>query len=168
MVILLALASGRRCSEMHVLSCRHLDSLIQEFLCSFAQTNVAKNESSSFRHSSLYLPKVGIHSSVPEVRVWCPVCTFRNYLRKIASVRGKHDRIFLSFCRASLSSSLAKWLVSELVDSGAVDEGSSPWIHSTGTIGSSWTSHKGLSVATICDFVCWKSSLTFFRVLLQR
>ena len=166
-VMLVALASGKRCSEIHALSLsatKFSDTGVSLF---FRPDFIAKNESSTFRHSSLFIPKIGMHSSVPEDRVWCPVRALREYLRKTAHLRGDHDNIFLTFVephRPAAKVTLARWLVSVLVDSGAVDAGSNPRAHSTRAVGSSWAFHKGLSVASICDSVCWKSQSTFSSV----
>ncbi len=166
-VMLVALASGRRCSEIQAISASASVFVNDGVNLFFRPDFVPKNETSSFKHTPLFLPKIGMHSSVREDRLWCPVRALRKYLQRTSNLRGDNDQLFLTYVephRPAAIRTVARWLVAVLVDSKAVDASSHPRAHSTRAVASSWAFHRGVSVAGICESVSWKSASTFSSV----
>jgi hypothetical protein len=163
---LVTLASGRRCSEIHALSASSAVFTHSGVTLHFRPDLLAKNESASFQHSSIFLPKISTGSSVREDKLWCPVRALAYYFDRTKSIRS-HDQLFLTHSEPNGPASkrtLARWLVSIMSDSGAMESGVSPKAHSTRTIASSWAYHRGVSVSNICDAVSWKAPTTFTSI----
>ena len=164
-VFLVALASGRRCSELHAISVSASTFTRDKVLLFLRPDFLAKNETRSFSHSSISLPRIGTMSSVAEDRFWCPVRALEYYKRKTASIRGSTDNLFLTHAspyRPASKATIARWISSVIRDSGAADENQSASnAHSVRKVASSWAYHRGVSVADICEAVGWKSQTTF-------
>jgi hypothetical protein len=166
-VLLVTLATGRRCSEVHALSASATVMSRTGATLHFRPDFVAKNEGPSFQHSSIYLPKIGMGSSVHEDRFWCPVRALAYYLDKTANIR-TNDQLFLTHAEPHGPASkrtLARWIVKVIVDASAV-EGSSTHLtaHSTRSVAASWAYHKGVTINEICNTVSWKAPTTFTAV----
>ena len=164
---LLALASGRRCSELHAVS-KSASVFTNNGATLFLRPDfLAKNERGTFRHSSLSIPRIGQGSSVAEDRLWCPVRALQHYLYRTQALRGTHDRIFITHAEPhgpAAKQTLSRWLVQVLVDSGAIAKDSHPTAHSTRSISSSWAYHRGVPLEEICQAVSWKSPSSFSSV----
>jgi len=127
---------------------------------------VAKNESATFQHSAIFLPKIAMGSSVREDKVWCPVRALSYYFNKTSTFRND-DQLFLTYAEPHGPASkrtLARWLVLLVSDSGAVEGRKAPTAHSTRSIAASWAFHRGISIKEICDTVSWKAPTTFTTV----
>ena len=165
-VFLVSLASGRRCSEIQALSLSALEFSRNRAVLLFRPDFRAKNESMSFEHAKIILPRIACHSSVAEDRFWCPVRALEYYKRKTASIRGPNDQLFLThnFPHGPASrQTLARWVASVITDAGAMP-GYKPRAHSTRNVASSWAYHRGISVDDICKAVSWKAQSTFSSV----
>ena len=163
---LLALASGRRCSELHAVS-KSASVFTNNGATLFLRPDfLAKNERSTFRHSPLFLPSIGQGSSIAEDRLWCPVRALQHYLGRTQTLRGAHDRLFITHAEPhgpAAKQTLARWLVQVLVDSGAAKD-ARPKAHSTRSISSSWAYHRGVPIEEICQAVSWKNPSSFSTV----
>jgi len=169
-VFLVALASGRRQSELHALAASATVFSHIGVTINFRPGFLAKNERNNFSHGPLTLPRMGMSSSVPEDRVWCPVRALGYYLDKTTNIRGNNDQLFLTHAKPhgpASKQTLARWLVSVIVDAGAVEDGVRPNAHSTRSIASSWAFQRGVSIADICKTVSWKSQSTFTSVYMK-
>ena len=163
-IMLVALASARRCSELHALSASLTNVSDAGATLFFRPGFTAKNERSNFQHSTLFLPRMGVASSIAEDRWWCPARTVQYYLKRTRSLRGNDDNFFITHAdphKSATKQTLARWLVQVIVDAGAVQQGSHPLAHSTRSVAASWAYHRGLTVAEICQAVSWKAPSTF-------
>jgi hypothetical protein len=93
-VFLVTLASGGRCSEIHALSAAATVFSDTGVTLQLRLDFAAKNESATFQHSSIFLPKIGMASSVAEDKVWCPVRALARYFDRTETLR-KNDQVFL-------------------------------------------------------------------------
>ena len=163
---LVTLASGRRCSEIHALSASSTVFSRTGVTLNLRPDFVAKNESATFQHSAIFLPKIAMGSSVREDKVWCPVRALSYYFNKTSTFRND-DQLFLTYAEPHGPASkrtLARWLVLLVSDSGAVEGRKAPTAHSTRSIAASWAFHRGISIKEICDTVSWKAPTTFTTV----
>ena len=163
---LVALASGRRCSEIHALSAATMRFSEANVSLSFRPDFVAKNETRTYQHSNLVLPRISANSSVAADRLWCPARALYYYKLKTASVRGATDNLFLTHAfphNAASKSSIARWISSAIAGANAM-EPSQVHAHSTRHVASSWAYHRGLSISEICEAVNWRAPTTFSSV----
>ncbi len=160
-VMLVALASGHRCSEIQAISAS-ASVFVNDGVNLFCRTDfVPKNETSSFKHTPLFLPKIGMHSSVREDRLWCPVRALCKYLQRTSNLKEDNDQLFLTYVephRPAAIRTVARWLVAVLVDFKVVDSSSHPRVHSTRAVASSWG-----SLWLVFARVCRGSQLLHFR-----
>jgi hypothetical protein len=166
-VMLVALASGRRCSELHAISASASAFSRTGANLFFRPDFVAKNESASFQHPSIFLPTIDSTSSIREDIFWCPVRAVRYYLDRTSGLRGKADQMFLTHASPNgpaSKSTIARWIVSVILDAQAIESQFRPKAHSVRSIASSWAFHKGVSIQEICDQVSWKAQTTFSAV----
>jgi len=162
-VFLVTLASGRRCSEVHALSARKTVFGRTGVTLFYRPDFVAKNESATFQHSSIFLPKMSMSSSIKEDDLWCPVRALIRYLDQTQSYR-QNDQLFLTHAEPhgpASKSTLARWLVSVISDSGAVQQDSAVTAHSTRAVAASWAFQRGMTLDEICSAISWKAPTTF-------
>jgi len=163
-VFLVAVASARRCSELYAFS--EKSTIINRAgvtLC-FRPVFVAKNESSSYSHSTLFLPRIESCSSVSDDRIWCPVRALRYYLAKTSSLRGNNDHLFLTHAEPhgpASKQTIARWIAGLIVDSKAMIDDERPHAHQVRAISASWAFKRGMSVNDICEAVSWRAPTTF-------
>ena len=165
-VFLVTLASGRRCSEIHALSASATVFSRTGVTLHVRPDFIAKNESSSFHHSSIFLPKMSMGSDISEDRLWCPVRALVYYINKTANVR-KDDQLFLTHAephRPASKHTLARWIVSIITNTGAVEGERAVTAHITRATASSWAFHRGISINDICNTVSGKVPTTFTSV----
>ena len=165
-VMLIALASAHRCSEIHSLSFASMTISRAGATLSFVPGFRAKNETSSHLFPTLFLPSLSTESSVYEDKLWCPVRCLRYYTDRTSSMRGNNiiDQLFITHAephKPAAKSTIARWLVQIVVDSKAIVVDERVRAHSTRAIATSWAYHRGLSVKEICEAVSWRSATTF-------
>ena len=166
-VFLVALASGRRRSEIRaislsssVFSCRHVTLF-------FRPDFLAKNESNTFSHSTVVLPRIEKHSSVRADRAWCPVRALEYYVKRTASIRGSHDQLFITHSaphNPASGASMARWICEVIANSHAMSADVPVRAHSVRNVATSWAYQHGVSIANICEAVSWKQESTFSSV----
>ena len=165
-VMLIALASAHRCSEIHSLSFASMTISRAGATLSFVPGFRAKNETSSHLFPTLFLPSLSTESSVYEDKLWCPVRCLRYYTDRTSSMRGNNiiDQLFITHAephKPAAKSTIARWLVQIVVDSKAIVVDERVRAHSTRALATSWAYHRGLSVKEICEAVSWRSATTF-------
>jgi integrase len=170
-VSLVALASGRRSSEIHALGIEPFLEITRNgaTLC-FRPNFLAKNERASFTAAPVKLPAIASQSSVAEDRMWCPVRALRYYLKRTKTLRGPTEQLFVITQKPHTPASrgsIARWICKAIVDSGAARSGERVTAHSTRAVACSTAFHKGVSVGEVMDAVSWKSASTFTTTYLR-
>ena len=170
-IFLIAIASGRRCSELHALAIDSFLVFSQDGVTMYFRPSfLAKNERSNFKASPLFLPFI-TKSKKRSKRLNCPVRALRWYLDRTKTVRGQIQQLFVttkSPYKAAAKSTLAGWIVDAIAKSGAVSSPSSaPRAHSVRAYSASWAFAKGLSVKEIMNTVSWRTDTTFTKIYLR-
>ena len=163
-ITLLALATAQRQSEIHALAVSGTSFSSSAVSLGFRPDFLAKNETKTHMHKSLIIPKMSESSSEPADRLWCPVRALRYYLSKTKGIRGDNDQLFLTHAlphKPATKSTIARWIVKTILESGANVNSEHVTAHSTRSISTSEAYHAGLTVGEICEAVNWKSSTTF-------
>ncbi len=117
-VFLIALASGRRRSEIHALSAddacvsfTHDESAVE--LHTFPGF-LAKNQLPSVAHTSLHIPSLPRETESTNC-VLCPVRALKSYLRRVSHFRNGRRRLFISFRHKMTTevsaSTISRWIV---------------------------------------------------------
>ena len=166
---LIAIASGRRGSEIHVLATGdHIVFGNRGTTLHFRPEFLAKNERSDFTMSLMFLPYLDpLRKQDRKERLICPVRALRWYLARTETARAscKCSQLFITSrkpFKPAAKSTTAGWIVTAIVKADAVVRGDSmPSAHSTRAVSSSWAFSQGLSIAEIMNTVSWKSKLTF-------
>ena len=170
-LFLIAIASGRRCSELHalVIGGRTVFSNAGVTLY-FKLGFLAKNEISNFLASPLFIPYLN-SSKRRSKRLNCPVRALKWYLDRTRTFRGDVTQIFITSTkpyRAAAKSTMAGWLVEVIKNSSAIEgESDIPTAHSIRATSSSWAFARGLSIADIINTISWRSDSTFIKVYLK-
>ena len=170
-LFLIAVASGRRCSELHALAINSFMVFSHDGVTLYFRPGfLAKNERSNFSATPLFLPFI-TKSKKREKRLNCPVRSLRWYLDRTKTIRGQVQQLFVTSqkpYRAAAKSTLAGWIVDTIVRSGAVSSSSSaPRAHSVRAYSASWAFAKGLSVKEIMNTVSWRTDTTFTKIYLR-
>ena len=170
-IFLIAIASGRRCSELHALATGRFIIFSQDGVTLYFRPGfLAKNECSNFSTSPLFLPILS-KSKKRDKRLNCPVRALRWYLDKTQTVRGDVQQLFVTSQKpfwAAAKSTLAGWIVDAITNSGAISSpGSAPRAHSVRAYSASWTFARGLSVKEIVNTVSWRTETTFMKVYMR-
>ena len=169
-VVLVALACGRRCSELHALAVGdHLTLSRAGATLYFRPGFLAKNERSSFTASPIFLPDIAIGSSVSEDRFWCPVRALRYYLKRTKLLRDDTDQLFVTSRKphkAASKRSIARWICEVIHRSGAIVKGRVT-AHSTRAVASSTAFLKGVTAEEVINTVAWKTASTFSTTYLR-
>ena len=170
-IFLIAIASGRRCSELHALAIGRFIVFSHDGATLYFRPGfLAKNERIDFSASPLFLPVIS-KSKRRDKRINCPVRALRWYLDKTQTVRGDAQQLFVTTqkpYRAAAKSTLAGWIVDAIASSGAVSSSAAaPRAHSVRAYSASWAFAKGLSVREIMNTVSWRSDSTFTKIYLK-
>jgi hypothetical protein len=172
-LFLVAVASGRRCSELHALSIGSRTVFSKAGVTLYFRPGfLAKNERSDFSATPIFLPYIS-KSELRARRLSCPVRALKWYVDRTQTVRNDIEQLFITNVkpyRPAAKSTLAGWLVDVIVSSGAVqhpNQQGKPRAHSVRAYSSSWAFAKGLSVADIINTVCWKTETTFISAYLK-
>ena len=169
-VFLLALASGRRSSELHALAIgEHIvwhskGGVSLHFRPSF----LAKNERSTFVAKPIALPKLGAEAG--ERRLSCPVRALKWYLKKSELVRGGINQLFVTTnnpVRPAAKTTVAGWVVEAIVKAQALSGEGRPRAHSVRAEATSTAFHRGLAIHDVIDTVSWKSDHVFISTYLK-
>lgn len=170
-LMLIALASGRRCSELHALSTgEHLRLSRAGATLYFRPGFLAKNERVSFSADPIFLPSIATESSVHEDRLWCPVRALRYYLKRTESIRGSVEQLFIITrvpYTAASKGLLARWICEAIENTGALNPGGAASAHSTRAMASSRAFHRGATIKEVMEAVAWKSPSTFTSTYLR-
>ena len=170
-IFLIAIASGRRCSELHALAIGRFMVFSNEGVTLYFRPGfLAKNERSDFSASPLFLPVIS-KSKKREKRFNCPVRALRWYLDKTMTIRGEIQQLFVTSqkpYRAAAKSTLAGWIVDTIARSGAVSPSAvAPRAHSVRAYSASWAFAKGLSTKEILNTVSWRTDSAFIKIYLK-
>lgn len=169
---LIAIASGRRCSEIHALTIgSHIVWSNSGVTMYFRPDFLAKNERSDFVAAPLFLPYI-TKSKDRAKRLNCPVRALKWYLDKTKNVRSDDvNQLFISSkrpYRAVAKSTIAGWLVEVISRSGGLEYSGAPAnAHSVRALSSSWAFAKGLSIKEIINTVSWRTETTFVKVYMR-
>jgi hypothetical protein len=169
-LFLIALASGRRCSELHALSVgRYIVFSQSGATVHFRPGFLAKNERSDFSTTPLFLPYI-TKSTNRAKRLNCPVRALRWYMDKTVIARGDVEQLFITNTkpyRPAAKATLSGWLVDIINKTNAVIGTGKPKAHSVRSMSTSWAYSKGLSLREIINTVSWRSENTFINVYLK-
>ena len=168
-VFLIAIASGKRCSELHALATgNHIVFGNQGATLHFRPDFLAKNERSDFSMAPLFIPYLDQSGKdTRKKRLSCPVRALRWYLTRTETARklSKSSQLFITSqkpFKPAAKSTIAGWMVTAIVKADAVKKGDNiPTAHSTRAISSSWAYNHGLSVNEIRNTVSWRTETTF-------
>jgi len=166
---LIAIASGRRASEIHALAIgNHTVFSKRGVTLYFRPKFLAKNERSNFRASPISLPK--LPDSVGGRRYSCPVRSLKWYISKTQTIRGNINHLFVTSSKPykpAAKATIAGWVVEAITRSKAVSGQGKPNAHSTRAIASTQAFSKGLSIEDITNTVSWKTSQVFISTYLK-
>ncbi len=165
---LIAVASGKRCSELHALaSGDHIVFGSQGATLHFRPDFLAKNERSNFSMTPLFIPYLLDPSNKKERkgRLSCPVRALRWYLNRTETSRqiSKSTQLFITTqkpYKPAAKPTIAGWIMSAIIKAKAVVQGN-PTAHSTRAISTSWAYSHGLTVSEIRNTVSWRTETTF-------
>jgi hypothetical protein len=169
-LFLVALASGRRCSELHALAIGRSAIFSNSGVTLYFRPGfLVKNERSNFSSNPIFLPYINKHKD-RELRLSCPVRAIRWYIDRTQNMRGKIQNLFITNIkpyRAAAKPTLAGWLVETIKDSKAVMEEGEPRAHSVRGYSASWAHANGISMNEIINTVSWRTESTFIKVYMK-
>lgn len=171
-VFLVAVASGRRVSEIHALSA---DSHHLRWECNGKGvrllTNlqfVAKNEAPKYPGRDIFLASFDQFISSPEEGLMCPCRALSVYLKKTKPVRNLESRLFLTFKKGSThgasKDTISRWLVQTVKSAYELAEDQDFEIaraHDTRSLSTSWALFHGVSMEEIMRAAFWAAETTF-------
>ena len=172
---LLAVACGRRCSELHALSIlpQHMRITAEGATLLPRAGFLAKNQTFSFTPEPIFLPALCRATGNPEDAPWCPVQCLRAYLKRTKARRGKIDQLFVTSCgqaKALSKTALSRWLVA-LVKRAyrelRLPAPQSLRAHDTRGQSASWALYAGVPVSEIIANAGWSTATTFQHVYLK-
>ena len=167
---LIALASGRRCSEIQALSIgRFMVFSKAGVTLHFRPNFLAKNERSDFSAKPIFLPYID-QSTDRAQRLNCPVRALKWYVDKTQIMRGDIEQLFITSRKpyhAVARATISGWLVDVIKSAKAVLEVGNPKAHSVRAYSTSWAHAKGISVSDIMNTVSWRSENTFTQVYMK-
>lgn len=160
LVMLLALASAGRASELGMLNCSHMRK--QGSIINFDLPKLTKTCKQGSR-----LKRSTFHSFTGDKNL-CVVSCIDDYLSRTSSWREINDNIDRSWLILSMvkphhpitSSSIARWLKETIKESGVSGKFTG---HSTRSASTSKAKRMGLSVKDIMDQANWANESTFMR-----
>ena len=178
-VFLLALASGRRRSEIHALdvSKGRITWSESQVILRPHPSFLAKNQVlGSFSSPITLLPLSNLVGSDKQERLLCPVRAIRWYLHRTNSFRGERSRLFIPYdsdnksdCSAAI---ISKWIIQTV--RWAYQEASDDSLrlsrvtaHEVRAISTSWAVHAGIPVAEVIKAATWRSPNSFISYYLR-
>ena len=169
-LFLVAIASGKRCSELQALSIDKFTVFSKTGVTLYFRTGfMAKNERSNYSANPIFLPCLK-RSEGRAQRLSCPVRAIKWYIDRTKIMRGKTEQLFITNkkpYRAAAKTTLAGWLVEVIQVCEAILENGKPRAHSVRAYSASWAHARGLTVSEILNTVSWKSDSTFTKVYLR-
>ena len=169
-LFLIAMASGRRCSELHALSVGSRTVFSKSGVTLYFRPGfLAKNERSDFSAKPIFLPYI-TQSQLRVKRLGCPVRALKWYINRTKTIRGNMEQLFITNVkphRPAAKSTLAGWLVDVIRNSGSVQDAGIPRAHSVRAYSASWAFAKGLSISDIINTVSWRTGTTFVKTYLK-
>ena len=170
-LFLIAIASGRRCSELHALTTeKGIVFSNAGATLYFAPGFLAKNELSSFSAAPIFIPYLN-KGGARDQRLNCPVRALLWYLNRTKNLRGNETGLFISSKKPHkrvAKSTLANWLVHVIVEAKAIKEDYVPRAHSVRALSTSSAAARGVGLADIIQTVSWRTSSTFVRKYLHK
>ena len=181
-VFLIALASGRRRSEIHAFS--GLDGAVR-FTRSRSKVTlvqlpsfVAKNQSPKFDSPLVEIPALLPREGDPsDANVLCPVRALAIYLDRVTGFRGTRRRLFIPTCPSAAgeikSDRITAWIRSVISESHAASEDVSLpderiSAHEVRALATSWRMFsQSCSVSEIMQAAFWRSPRTFAEYYLR-
>jgi integrase len=172
---LIAVACGRRCSEIHALS-------IDEEHLRWSKDGVsilpragflAKNQTLSWTPRPVFLPDLALAMGRSE-KPWCPVRALKWYLKRTEGLRKQTRQLFISTTPPhgpAAKDTVSRWVTSVIRNAHKKHHdrltGSRVRAHDVRAHTSSWAFYKGSSIDDIINTVGWSSATTFQRVYLK-
>ncbi len=172
---LVAVACGRRCSEIQALA-------IDETHLQFSRAGVsilpragflAKNQTLAFSPRPVFLPDL-VRSAGSSEKPWCPVRALKTYIRRTKDLRGKENHLFITSeapYRAAARSTISRWIItvirSALNSHQSRMTGTRIRAHDTRSQTSSWALYGGVALQDILDAAGWAVPTTFQSVYLK-
>ena len=162
-VFLITAASGRRRSCIHALTTKphflRIDTRGARLLPD--PSFLAKNQSLSFTPEEIYLPKIGLSSSVREDRLVCPVRALRWYLDRTGHLRTSQQLFIIPRkpYTPAARDTISKW-VQRLIQPFA-EEGEQVRAHDVRGHAASKAWFRGVSLEDVMKAAAWKTPSTF-------
>jgi len=132
-IFLIAVASGRRCSEIHALAIGSCIVFSQKGVTLYFKPGfLAKNKTSRFEASPLFLPYIS-KSENRSKRLSGPVRAIKWYVDRTSTVRGDIQQFFITSVkpyRPAAKATMARWLVEVINSTGALQSTINPRAHS--------------------------------------
>ncbi|KAK5930341.1 hypothetical protein CgunFtcFv8_026581 [Champsocephalus gunnari] len=173
-VLLLALASAKRVSDIHALS-------VHPSCTQFApgQTRVLLKPNPAFTPKVVgsctpidieAFPPQLVSSGEQQQDLLCPVCALHTYMDRSKELR-LNDQLFVSWAKPHKGKPVTKqrlshWIVEAIALAYTSQNLQAPLglrAHSTRGLATSWALFKGVSIQDICAAASWSSPLTFVR-----
>jgi integrase len=171
---LLAIACGRRCSELRALSVlpQHTRFALEGVYMLPRAGFLAKNQALDFAPVPIFLPDLRRATGDPEDAPWCPVRCLKFYLARTKPLRGSTDSLFIT-CKKPFgpvsTQTLGRWIMA--VVKGAYEKLNRPppsvRAHDTRAQAASWALYSGVPLSDIVSCAGWKTSTTFQHVYLR-
>lgn len=171
---LLAVACGRRCSEIHALSIRSGYLQVSEAGATILPRAgfLAKNQTLRFNPKPIFLPDLRRATGDPEDRHWCPVRCLKFYLAKTRPIRGETDQLFITSTlpHGPVSrKTLSRWIVEVVLGAYSKFDRTLPhaMAHDIRGQSASWALYKGVPIAEIIANIGWQTETTFQSTYLK-
>ena len=175
---LLAVASGRRVSEIHALSTdkHHLrwEGNHRGVRLRTNQRFLAKNESLRNPGKDIFLSSFGDFTTIPEERLMCPCRALRIYLKRTKTVHESVSQLFVTFKKGAVKgaskASIARWIVQtvrlsyEKANRSDLDLVKA---HDTRALSTSWALFQGVRIEEIMRAAFWAADTTFTSFYLR-
>uniref|UniRef100_UPI003AAF0CD6 uncharacterized protein n=1 Tax=Centroberyx gerrardi TaxID=166262 RepID=UPI003AAF0CD6 len=177
-ILLLALTSAKRISELHVLSvhasCLQFSPDYGKVMLHPNPAFVPKVSDSAYSCPTLVLlafhPLPFAEKSEKRLNSLCPVRALRIYVDRTKGLR-KSNQLFVSWApshrgRALTCQRLSHWVVEAIIlayESRGLQPPESLRAHSTRSMATSWALFRDISVRDICAAASWASPHTFIR-----
>lgn len=169
-LFLIALASGKRCSELHALAIGKCAIFSNAGVTLYFRPGfLVKNERSNFSAKPIFLPYFN-KNKTRNHRLSCPVRALKWYIDRTQNIRGTTEQLFIINVkpfRAASKVTLAGWLVETIKNSKALLGEGKPRAHSVRGFSASWAHANGVSINEILNTVSWRSDSTFTKVYMK-
>ncbi|XP_038074932.1 uncharacterized protein LOC119742822 [Patiria miniata] len=174
-IFLIAAATARRRSELHALTIEqghvrwepHGVRLIPHKMF------LAKNQSSTFQPSDIFIPEIKTISSVRDDKLWCPVRALKWYCSLTKPLRGETNQLFITTTQPYSGASrdtISRWIV-RTINSSVPDwptrSENTAHAHDTKALTTSWAFLKGVPLPNILQAAAWKTPSTFVSCYLK-